>query len=78
MALEYRRRGRKNLGQEGQSRLDDSPRGGGRPRPSQGIVDSSPSSTYFNITDIPSYKSLLMTYDFIKIWINNLGGYFAK
>ena len=55
MALEYRRRGRKNLGQEGQSRLDDSPRGGGRPRPSQGIVDSSPSSTYFNITDIPSY-----------------------
>ena len=55
MALEYRRRGRKNLGQEGQSRLDDSPRGGGRPRPSQGIVDSNPSSTYFNITDIPSY-----------------------
>ena len=42
--------------QEGQSRLDDSPRGGGRRSGHhKGIVIQYPSSTYFNITDIPSY-----------------------
>ena len=73
MALEYRRRGKRNKSQnesradfafapgttggpaDSGPRGDDSPSDGGRPRPSQGIVDSNPSSTYFNITDIPSY-----------------------
>ena len=80
MALEYRRRGKRNLGKntprpkgrgvddsgispnisapssnDGTANIRKSPPRKGQLPPSTPIIDNDPSSTYFNITDIPSF-----------------------